>query len=84
MSDKAKLPNKKAESTKASDSKREGWSAEQISEESSNQMPDEILRQVLRGNESKGDADSRDILGSSQTVDTPQGREQAKIKDKKP
>jgi hypothetical protein len=84
MSDKAMLPNKKAETAQTSDSKRDEWSVEQLSEESSNQMPDEILRQVLRGDESKGDADSRDILGSSQTVDTPQGREQAKIKDKKP
>ncbi len=52
MSDKAMLPNKKAETAQTSDSKRDEWSAEQLSEESSNQMPDEILRQVLRGDES--------------------------------
>ncbi len=83
MSDKTMHPNKKAGTAQTSDAKRDEWSAEQLSEESSNQMPDEIFRQVLRGDESKGDPESRDILGSSQIVDTPQGREQAKKKDKK-
>ena len=57
---------------------REGWNAEKISEEASNKMPDEIHREMARGDETKGDADARDTAGSSDSIDTPQGREEAK------
>lgn len=76
--------NKKAEREQqlpASESSE--WNTDEIAEQSSNQMPDEILRQVLRGDESKGSADHRDIVGGSATIDTPQGREEAKTKDRK-
>ena len=78
------ITNKKKESAPFPKVEREDWSAEKISNESSNQMPDEIVRQVLRGDESKGDANNRDITGSSEVLDTPQGREEAKnnIKNK--
>jgi len=56
-------------------------SVQDVADESANKPDDETLRQVLRGDESKGDADKRDIVGSSKTIDTPQGREEAK-KDK--
>ncbi len=72
--------------TKYSDypnAEREDWDAEKLSDESVNQMPDEMVRQILRGDESKGKADDRDIVGGSETIDTPRGREEAKIKDKK-
>jgi hypothetical protein len=60
--------------------KREGWNAEKISEEASNRMPDEIHREMARGDETKGDADERDTVGSSASIDTPQGREEAKTR----
>jgi len=50
----------------------------EIGEEASNRQPDEILREVLRGDETKGDPDSRDIVGAARREDTPQGREEAK------
>ena len=53
-------------------------SVEELVEESANQPADETLRQVLRGDESKGDADERDIVGSADGGETPQGREEAK------
>jgi len=63
---------------------RDEWNAEDIAEESVNQMPDESLRQILRGDETdKDDADSNDFVGGSQSINTPQGREEAKIKNKK-
>ncbi len=63
---------------------RDEWNAEALAEESVNQMPDESLRQILRGDEtSKVDSDDADLVGGSQTIDTPQGREEAKVKDKK-
>ncbi len=53
--------------------KREEWNAEDIAEESVNQMPDESLRQILRGDETdKENADADDLIGGSQTIDTPQ------------
>ena len=61
-----------------SNTKRQGWDAEKISEEATNQEPDEIVRQIKRGDESKGDADERDIVGSPETDETPHGREETK------
>ncbi len=53
-------------------------SAQEISEQSSGMMPDEIERQILRRDETEGDADERDIVGSADRNETPQGRETAK------
>lgn len=58
--------------------KRQGWSAEEISEEASNQESDEIYRQIARGDETKGDVDERDIVGSSDKNETPHGRHETK------
>jgi hypothetical protein len=49
-----------------------------ISEASSYRNADEILRQTLRGDESKGDADERDIAGAVDFDETPRGREESK------
>ena len=58
--------------------KREGWNAEEISDESTNLPSDEIQRQLLRGDETKGNADNRDVTGSVNSNETPQGREETK------
>ena len=72
---------------------REGFSSEEVSEgldrpsrseikditnEASHRDSDGVLRQSLRGDESKGDADERDIAGSTDFEDTPHGREETK------
>lgn len=75
-------PKKQSESDEFPSVKRDKWDAETISDESVNQTPDEIVRQVLRGDESKGEADNRDTAGASKSNDTPQGREETKKKDK--
>ncbi len=60
------------------DVNREGLSIEQITDEATNKSSDETLRQVLRGDETKGDADDRDIVGGVNSNETPHGREEAK------
>lgn len=59
---------------------REEWSAEKIANESNRNNSDEIKRRILRGDETEGDADERDVVGSSASKDTPQGREEAKTR----
>ena len=57
---------------------RQDWSVEKLMDESVNKPADETLREVLRGDESKGDADERDVAGASDSINTPHGREEAK------
>jgi len=52
-----------------------------ITDEASHRDADGVLRQTLRGDETKGDADERDVAGATNFEDTPQGREETK-KDK--
>jgi hypothetical protein len=52
-----------------------------ITDEASHRDADGILRQTLRGDETKGDADERDAAGATKFEDTPHGREETK-KDK--
>ncbi|MBA3634093.1 MAG: hypothetical protein H0W58_14975 [Acidobacteria bacterium] len=60
------------------DVERGDWDVEQVSEESSNKPSDEIVREMLRGDETKGDADERDVVGGVESADTPHGREETK------
>ena len=57
---------------------RQGWNVNDVSAESVNQSSDEITREILRGDETKGDADNRDMVGGVNSNETPQGREEAK------
>jgi hypothetical protein len=63
---------------KMPDAERGKWNVQDLAVESVNEMPDETLRKTLRGNENKGDPDSRDVAGTVDTNETPQGREEAK------
>lgn len=58
--------------------KRQGWNAEEISEEAANKQPDEIAREFLRGDETEGNPDERDIVGGVEFIDTPHGRKETK------
>lgn len=62
------------------DAQREGWQVEELSEEASLAETDEITRQMLRGDETKGNADDRDIVGSIDSNETPHGRRESKHK----
>lgn len=56
----------------------EGWDIKKLSDEASQKEADEVQREVLRGDETKGDADDRDVAGSADSNETPHGREEAK------
>ena len=58
--------------------KREGWDIQKLAEEATNEQPDDILRNSLRGNENTGNGDELDIAGSIDSSETPQGREENK------
>ena len=59
--------------------KRDGYSAEEISEEAANKEPDEVTREMNRGGEDdKSEADDRDVAGSPDSDETPHGREETK------
>ena len=58
--------------------KREGWNVQDLADEASQKNVDEIQRETLRGDETKGDAESRDIVGKVDSNETSQGREEAK------
>ena len=60
------------------DVKRETWNAEHLVEQSSSEGSDETVRKVLRGDETKGDADDRDVAGTVDSRETPQGSEENK------
>ena len=60
--------------------KRQGWSIEEINEQSVNKPSDEMTREFLRGDETEGNPNERDVVGGVKTIDTPQGREEAKNK----
>lgn len=59
---------------------REGWKSNKITREGSNTDPDENVRELLRGDESKGEPDERDIVGAPDSSDTPHGRQEDKKK----
>ncbi len=73
----------KQDEEKTSNVERDGWDAETLSEESSNKDSDEILREIRRGDETKGDANERDIAGRVNSNETWQGREEAQTKTEK-
>lgn len=59
----------------------QGWhreDIEDITDEASNRDADGVLRQTLRGDETKGDPNQRDVAGGPDHKDTPHGREETK------
>lgn len=57
---------------------REGWNVDELADQASQKDVDEIQRETLRGDETKGDADERDNAGNVNKSETPQGREETK------
>ena len=49
-----------------------------ITDEASHRDADGVLRQTLRGDETKGNPDARDVAGATDFKDTPHGREETK------
>jgi len=68
-------------STEQLEGKPQGWDKEDIkdiTDEASHRDPDGILRQTLRGDETKGNPDDRDNAGAADYSNTPHGREETK------
>lgn len=57
------------------DVKKEGWSAEELGEQSTYEDTTEISRRLRRGDETVGDPNARDVAGVIREKDTPHGRE---------
>ena len=57
---------------------RQDWNAGKVAEEATNKEGDEIIREMLRGDETKGNPDERDVVGSVDSKETPHGSEEAK------
>ncbi len=68
------------EKEKLENFERQDWNAEKVAEEATNKEDDEIMRQMLRGDETKGNPDERDVAGSVDSDETPHGSEEAKKK----
>src|SRR5688500_1897468 len=51
---------------------------EDITDEASHRDPDGVLRQTLRGDETEGDPNERDVTGATESKDTHHGREETK------
>jgi len=66
------------------DVKKEGWSAEELGEQSSYEKETEIKRRLKRGDETVGDPNQRDVAGAVPTKDTPHGREASDMPRDKP
>ena len=55
--------------------KKNGWSAEDLGEQSSYEGTTEMSRRLRRGDETAGNPDARDVAGAVPEKDTPHGRE---------
>ena len=64
--------------TGEAEGERENWDVQKLGNEASQKSTDEIQRETLRGDETEGDADDRDIVGNVDRNETWQGREEAK------
>lgn len=62
---------------------REGWQADELGEQSAYQDATEFARQIVRGDESKGDPDKRDIVGSIPLIETTDGMPHRKTPEEK-
>ncbi len=72
---------KKQNEDKVPHIKKEGWKAEELAEEATNKEDDEIVRQMLRGDESKGDADERDVAPALDSNKSPNGSKEKNSDD---
>ena len=69
------------ENEEIQDVKRDEWSAEDLANEATNMPSDEITREMLRGDETRGNPDERDTVGGVASKDTPHGRKETKKSD---
>lgn len=74
---------KKQNEAEIPDVEKQGWEAEKLIKEAANEESDDVVRKILRGDESKGDPDKRDVAPSPDFDDTPRGREEENKENEK-
>lgn len=68
-------PHAKQEGDEANtDTEREGYSADELGAASIYDDPTQIAQQMRRGDESQGDPDARDVVGTTDFSDLEEGR----------
>jgi hypothetical protein len=65
------------------ENKKDELSTDEIIDQGSRPDADAIRRQIRRGDETKGDADDRDVAGALDYEETPHGGEERKTQIKK-
>lgn len=73
-------PEKENEEIKSVE--RDQWDAKELADQATNMPSDEIMRGMLRGDETEGSPDERDVVGGVSSDSTPQGRKETKKTDK--
>jgi len=66
------------ESEEVSQTNRQGWNSDELAAQASGKDADEIQREMKRGGADGAAANERDVAGSVDSDETPQGREEAK------
>lgn len=64
----------KQDADRPESTEREGFSTNQLGQQSSYDDATTIQSQIQRGDETKGDADARDTAGATEFKNTPEGR----------
>ncbi|MCA1625517.1 MAG: hypothetical protein LC768_05625 [Acidobacteria bacterium] len=75
------MQKQKKENEEIKDIQHDKWNAQDLANEATNMPSDEIMREMLRGDETKGSPDDRDVVGNVDTNETPHGRKEAKKDD---
>lgn len=69
------------ENEEIKDVTRDEWNAQELADQATNFPSDEITREMLRGDETQGNPDNRDVVGGVESKDTPHGRKETKKGD---
>lgn len=77
MANETNQSEKKNTASSESDVQREGWSAEELNEQASNNDADETKRKLVRGEQQN--SDNEDIVGGVDFIETPKGKEESEV-----
>ena len=75
------MQSQEKENKEIKDVKNDEWNAQELADQATNMPSDEITREMLRGDETEGTPDNRDVVGGVESKDTPHGRKETKKPD---
>lgn len=70
--------NNKENQEKIPNVEKDGWDAEELAEQATNEESDDIVRRMRRGDETVGNPDERDVAGVPDYEELKNKKEQAK------